>query len=107
MKLYGFQRSCSFIDLGPRSLRFKIFKRLSLKCARPIEAKFHVEPPGDWGTKVNTNGPGDMTNMVTMPINGKNLKKSSSGNKRPMTMKVGMQYWVLDTTIFVQVMTLG
>ena len=34
----------------------------------PIEAKFHMEPPWDGGTKV---GPGHMT------IYGKNLKKSS------------------------------
>ena len=28
----------------------------SLKTARSVEAKFHVEPPWDWGTKVNKNG---------------------------------------------------
>ena len=39
----------------------------SLETARPIDAKFHVEPPWDWGTKVNTNGPGHMTNMAAMP----------------------------------------
>ena len=43
----------------------------------PIEAKFHVEPPWDGGTKVCSNGPGDMTNMATIPIYNKNLKKSS------------------------------
>ena len=37
-----------------------------------------------------------MTNMAAMPIHGKNLKKSSSLEpKRPMTMKVCMQHWVL------------
>ena len=44
----------------------------------PIEAKFHVEPPWDGGTKVYSNGPGHMTKMATMPIYVKNLKKSSS-----------------------------
>ena len=39
----------------------------------PIEAKFHVEPPWDWWTKVCSNGPGHMTKMATMPIYGKNL----------------------------------
>ena len=40
----------------------------------PIEAKFHMEPPWDGGTKVCSNGPGHMTKMATMPIYGKNLK---------------------------------
>ena len=44
----------------------------------PIEAKFHVEPPWDGGTKVYSNGPGHMTKMATIPIYGKNLKISSS-----------------------------
>ena len=30
---------------GPMSLRFTIFKLFSLETTRPIEAKFHVEPP--------------------------------------------------------------
>ena len=44
----------------------------------PIEAKFHMEPPWDGGTKVCSNGPGHMTKMAAMPICGKNLKTSSS-----------------------------
>ena len=47
----------------------------SLETARPIEAKFHVDPPWDWGTKVYTTSLGHLTNMAAMPINGKNLKK--------------------------------
>ena len=43
-----------------------------------ILAKFHVELPWDEGTKVYSSGPGHMTKMATMPIYGKNLKKSSS-----------------------------
>ena len=31
INLYKYQRSRSFIDLGPRSLRFNIFKRLFLR----------------------------------------------------------------------------
>ena len=46
----------------------------SLETARPIEAKFYVEPPWDRGEKVCSN---HMTNMAVMPIYGKNLKKSS------------------------------
>ena len=44
----------------------------------PFKAKFYVEPPWEGGTKVYINGPGHMTKMATMPIYGKNLKKSSS-----------------------------
>ena len=50
----------------------------SLETAKPIEAKFHVEPPWDRRTKVCSNGPGHMTNMAAMLIYGKTLKKSSS-----------------------------
>ena len=42
-----------------------------------IEAKY-VKPPWDGGTKVCSNDPGHMTKMVTMPIYGKNIKKSCS-----------------------------
>ena len=40
----------------------------------PIDAKFHVEPPWDRGTKVYSNGPGHITKMASMPIYDKNLK---------------------------------
>ena len=50
----------------------------SLEIARPIKAKFHMEPPWDGRTTVYSNGPGHMTNMAVMLIYGKNLKKSSS-----------------------------
>ena len=72
MNLYEYQRSRSFIDLGPMSLRLNIFKFLSL---RNCLAKFYVEPPLDGGTKVWSNGLGHMTKMATMTIYGKNLKK--------------------------------
>ena len=48
----------------------------------PIEAKFHVKPPLDGGTKVYSNGTGQMTKMAAMPIYGKNLKKSSSAEPK-------------------------
>ena len=44
----------------------------------PIEAKFHMEPPWDGGTKVYSNGSGHMTKVAAMPVYGKNLQKSSS-----------------------------
>ena len=46
MNFYEYQRSISFIDLGPRSLRLISFKFFSLETARLIEAKFHVKPHG-------------------------------------------------------------
>ena len=58
-----------------------IFKHLLLRnhwATGPIKVKFHEEPPWDGGTKVCSAGPGHMTKMATMPIYGKNLKKSSS-----------------------------
>ena len=46
------ERSRSFFDLGPVSLRFNIFSFLFLETAWLIEAKFYVEPPWDGRTKV-------------------------------------------------------
>ena len=40
---------------------------------RLIEAKFHVEPPWNGGTKASSNGPGHLTKLAAMPIYGKNL----------------------------------
>ena len=69
----------------------------SSETTRPIEAKFHMEPPLDGGTKVYSNGPGHMTEMAAMSIYGKNLKKIFlSGTERPMTLKLGMLHWVLE-----------
>ena len=97
MNLHEYQRSRSFIDLGTRSLRFNIFIFFFLETAWPIEAKFYVEPPCDGGTKVWSNGLYHMTKFAAMPIYGKNLEKIIfSGTKRPMTMKIGMQHWVLE-----------
>ena len=44
----------------------------------------------------SSNGPGHMTKVAAMPMYGKNLKKSLSGTKRLMTLKLGMQHWVLE-----------
>ena len=61
----------------------------SLETAGPIKAKFHVEPPWDGGTKDCSNGP-------PYPYMVKTLKIFFSGTKRPMTLKVGMQHWILE-----------
>ena len=54
------------------------FSNISSEITGLIEAKFHVEPPWDGEMKLYSNGSGHMTKMATMPIYGKNLKKSSS-----------------------------
>ena len=60
--------------------------------AGPIKTKFHMEPPGDGGTKVCSGGLGHMTKMAAMPINGKNTLKIFSGTKGRMTLGLGMQH---------------
>ena len=45
----------------------------SSETARPIKAKFHVEPTWLGGTNVCINGLGHMTKMAVMPIYVKNL----------------------------------
>ena len=40
-------------------------------CTKPIETKFHGEPPWDKGTKTRLNGLDHMTKMAAMPINCK------------------------------------
>ena len=78
MNLFEYQRSRSFVDRHPGSLRFTFSNFFSLETSRPIEAKFHVEPPWDRGMKICSNGLCHLTSMSAMPIYGKNLKKSSS-----------------------------
>ena len=46
------------------------------------EAKFHMEPPRDRGTKVCSNGPRHMINMAAMPIYGKSLKNLFTWNQK-------------------------
>ena len=62
-----------------------------LETARPIEAKFNVEPQWDGGTNICSNGPSHMIKMAAIPIYGKNIKKKIfSGTKRLLTLKLGM-----------------
>ena len=90
MKLYEYQRSRSLIDLSSNfsdSVFLNFFSSITMQL---IEAKFHVEPPWDGGTKANSNGTGHITKMATMPIYGKPLKIFFSGIERPMTLKLGI-----------------
>ena len=51
----------------------------------------------DGGKKVCSNGPSHMTEMATMPIYGKNVKKIFfSGTKRPIILTLGMHHGVLE-----------
>ena len=60
--------------------------------ALSINAKFHVKPIWEVGTKVYINGAGHLTKMAAMPIYGKNLKKIFfSRTRSPMILKLGMQ----------------
>ena len=42
-----------------------------------------------------SNGRGHMSKIAVMPIYVKPLNNFFSGTKRPMTLKVGVQHWVL------------
>ena len=77
--------------------QIQYFKTFSSETAGPIEAKFHVKPPWDWGMKIYSNGPGHMTKMAAMPISGKNLKKILLRNRKANDL----EYWytVLGTQV--------
>ena len=57
----------------PSVVRPPFSKIFSSETARPIKAKFYVEPPWEGRTKVYINGPGHMTKMAATPIYGENL----------------------------------
>ena len=73
-----------------------------------ISIKFHIQHPGNGRLKICSNGPGLMVKMATMPIYGKNLKKSSSPEPLawlPWTLVCNNRW--LSTTKFIQMVTLG
>ena len=75
-------RSRSFFDFGQWSLRFRYRQHFQTSSPqKPLgqSVKFHVDPPLNGGMKICSNAPAShMTNMATMPMYGKKLKKSSS-----------------------------
>ena len=71
--LYEYERSRSFIYLGPNLSDSIFLNFFSSITTGPIEAKFRVEPPRDGGTKVCSNGPSHMTKLAAISIYGKNL----------------------------------
>ena len=68
----------------------------AVSSTRVIEAKCHVEPRWHERTNVCANSSVHMANMVAMPIFCKTLKIFFSGTKRSMTLKLDMQYQVLE-----------
>ena len=77
MKLREYQRSRSFFELGQRSLRFQSYLFFTETVGR-FGTKIHMKAEVRMGRIIYTNELGHMTNMATMPIYGKNCKKSSS-----------------------------
>ena len=74
MKLYEYQRSGSFIDIGPNHSDSIFLNFFSSMTTWPIEAKFYVESPWDEGTKACSNCLGHITKMATVPILVKSFK---------------------------------
>ena len=70
MNIKGQDHSLIFVQ----GLSYSTFSNLfSLEAPRPIEAKFHVDPPWDGEMEVGTNGLCHITKMAAMAIYGKNL----------------------------------
>ena len=79
MNVKGQGLSVTFVQ-GHSDSTFSNF--FSLETARPIEAKFYMEPPWDGGTKYYSNGPDHMTDMAAMPLYGKTLKNLLLWNQK-------------------------
>ena len=61
------------------------------KAPGPVVNKFLIQHPGPAGTEYCSNGLGQITNMVTMSIYGKNLQKSFSRTDWQMALSFGMR----------------
>ena len=73
IKLYEYERSRSFIDIGPSNSDSIFSNFFSSITSRPIEAKFHVVLQWDGGMHVRSNGSGHTTKMAAISIYGQNL----------------------------------
>ena len=86
-----------WVGLRRPAVRLSVCRPHSLNIFSSETTGGRLKPNFIWGTKVCSNGPGHMTKMAVMPMYGKNLKRIFfSGTKRPMTLKLGMQLWVLE-----------
>ena len=71
MKLYEYQRSRSFIDLGPNHSDSIFLNFVTSVTTWLIFAKFYVGSPWHEGTKACSNCLGHMTKMATISTYGK------------------------------------
>ena len=100
------------IDSGPSasSLLFAssaFSNTFSSETPGPISIKFHIQHPGNGRLKIYSNGPDPMARMATMPIYGKNLKKSFPPEPLgwlPWNLVCSIR--LLSTAKFVQMVTL-
>ena len=93
--IYDNPRSKSFTNLCPTFAKF-----ISSKNTRPFDAKFYRKPPWDVGMKTCSNVPCHMTKMASRPYMIKTFKISFFGTKKLMTLKFGIQHWVLKYYLF-------
>ena len=87
---------------------FKVKTCFSQKTVGQFGTKVHMKAWGGIGIKIYINELGHITNMATMPIYGKNLKKSSSPepiDRWPWNLVCSIVYGI--STKVVQIMTLG
>ena len=91
MKLYEYQRSRSFIDLGPNLSDSVFLTFFSSITTRLIEVKFHMAPPWAGGTEDCSNDIGQMTKMATIPICGKTFKPL--WNRKPNDLETWYAAW--------------
>ena len=93
MKLYEYGRSRSFTDLCPRSLWFNVLKLLFLKTTLDrLKPNFTLSLHGILGwIYVQMFWP----RWLPGPYTVKTLNISFFGTKKPMTLKLGIQHWVL------------
>ena len=76
--------------------------------AKPIEAKFHVDPPWDAGEKICSNGPGTWPIWLPCLYMVKTFKKLASlepKSRLPSNLVCSIR--CSSTTKFIQLMTLG
>ena len=92
MKMSMCLRSRIFFDLVPRSLRFHLRQHFQTASQKPLDqsVKFHVDSSWDGGTKFCSNDPGHMT------IYGKTFKIFLFGTDWPMSVKLGIEHWVVE-----------
>ena len=84
MNIKGQGHSLTFVQ-GHSDSTFSNF--FSFETPRPIEDRFHMEPPWDGGMKVSTTGLCRFTKMAAMSIYGKTLKILLLWNKKADDLK--------------------